>query len=683
MEQQDYNESFGFMNSLTEHEDNFQIIGQQEESEESQRVPLIRDLENNEYQQQTITTKCESVQYHDISSSSQVAINQKSSGEFDIKSDPILETQLNLQTNDTCDNENSDKLHSTIVKKENIIGKKRKRILLLNDDDEDSDNSENIKNKDDYECQISSQEPESKKNFDSFEGGEEADVESEDNEEISEIVVNPDALKAKFLLKTAIIIQDPDKKKKKKPNVLDSDEEDDQQTQSQIQTSIDDIGLVVENETFLDNEEVLPDSEVGDIIIFNEPSFERTEENESENMNEKLKQNEDINQPQAFENSTITPINKTVDENDQNGVHTEHEKNTAKVEVEENIDEVLDRIKPMADDDDFFKYKKSSDDEEDIKNINNEEYFGSPDKSVVQNLPKKRGPKPGSKRKISEQNPKIRQRRGDRYEKDFVDDSATSDDSSYSDSLTSSSESSSSESSVEEVISLPQPRGRPPDLKKLTPPTSITIKNISTQKESIAKKDRFYDQSRNIPDSVYFGDVKVPLHILHTRWNSSVEDKKCIKKHQQSYNLISVKKSPNIISSKQFIESDDPKLSTLKDLVKIAGIKINYTKLFDGIKSTDHKCMIIRRILAQKGISGEPTVAKCKKLRRDLQAKRESAELDKSVIINEGRTRRSRNLSSSKHHNNEQTSNTNLKNMQPEIFETLSKIKSVIDSDSE
>ena len=44
--------------------------------------------------------------------------------------------------------------------------------------------------------------------------------------------------------------------------------------------------------------------------------------------------------------------------------------------------------------------------------------------------------------------------------------------------------------------------------------------------------------------------------------------------------------------------------------------------------------MLLRRILAQKGMQGEPTVAKCKEIRRELQAKRESAELDKSVIIN-------------------------------------------------
>ena len=78
---------------------------------------------------------------------------------------------------------------------------------------------------------------------------------------------------------------------------------------------------------------------------------------------------------------------------------------------------------------------------------------------------------------------------------------------------------------------------------------------------------------------------------------------------------------------------DDPKLSTMKDFAKMSGLKLNYKKLFDGFHSTDHKIRIIRRILAHKGMNGEPTVAKCKKLRLELQAKRESMELDKSVII--------------------------------------------------
>lgn len=79
--------------------------------------------------------------------------------------------------------------------------------------------------------------------------------------------------------------------------------------------------------------------------------------------------------------------------------------------------------------------------------------------------------------------------------------------------------------------------------------------------------------------------------------------------------------------------TEEPKLSALREFIHLCGIKINYQKLFENISSTDQKCMILRRIMAQKGMEGEPTVAKCKKIRRELQAKRESMELDKSVII--------------------------------------------------
>lgn len=47
----------------------------------------------------------------------------------------------------------------------------------------------------------------------------------------------------------------------------------------------------------------------------------------------------------------------------------------------------------------------------------------------------------------------------------------------------------------------------------------------------------------------------------------------------------------------------------------------------------NEKCMLIRRILFSKGLRGEPTKIKCRELREEIQAKKESAELDKSVII--------------------------------------------------
>lgn len=64
--------------------------------------------------------------------------------------------------------------------------------------------------------------------------------------------------------------------------------------------------------------------------------------------------------------------------------------------------------------------------------------------------------------------------------------------------------------------------------------SSATCSNIVRKHESVKiiqpqrilgfkrkkKRDRFYDKSRNIPNDIYFGDVKVPLHILHSAWNS-------------------------------------------------------------------------------------------------------------------------------------------------------------------
>lgn len=63
------------------------------------------------------------------------------------------------------------------------------------------------------------------------------------------------------------------------------------------------------------------------------------------------------------------------------------------------------------------------------------------------------------------------------------------------------------------------------------------------------------------------------------------------------------------------------------------GIKINYSKLFEKVSSTNEKCRLIRRILYSKGLRGEPTVAKCKELKKEIQARKESLELDKTVII--------------------------------------------------
>lgn len=48
------------------------------------------------------------------------------------------------------------------------------------------------------------------------------------------------------------------------------------------------------------------------------------------------------------------------------------------------------------------------------------------------------------------------------------------------------------------------------------------------QREKRRKQDRFYDKSQDIPNSIYFGDVDVPLHVLHAYGDSDSDNDKRI-----------------------------------------------------------------------------------------------------------------------------------------------------------
>jgi hypothetical protein len=341
----DYNETFGFINALSEHDDGGYGIMQSQEIDGSG----TQKQESSDFTPpSTAAPPSDSVQYHDITSSSQVAINQKADDAFDIQSDPILEQQSSSQQQQVPLAAASSP-SNTITKKESAVGKKRKRIVV--NDDEDSDGSSELK-RDILSKAIDeeSQEHDEKNNEleNSAGGGDEADVESGENDEETSEIVNPDALKARFLLKSAIIIHDPDKKKKKKQRVLDSDDEDQQLQQPQVQTSIDDIGLVAENESEIQNED---EAVVGEgIIIFNDPpTFESAQEEEKsgekiEGAASEVARGDDAKEIPA-QTETTPPSD---DQKSEIQIKTEYK--SEKPENDDNIDEVLERIKPMADD---------------------------------------------------------------------------------------------------------------------------------------------------------------------------------------------------------------------------------------------------------------------------------------------------------------------------------------------
>lgn len=114
-----------------------------------------------------------------------------------------------------------------------------------------------------------------------------------------------------------------------------------------------------------------------------------------------------------------------------------------------------------------------------------------------------------------------------------MEGSSESEDTTYSESSSSSSRSS-DEDQPRRIIAKKSP------ILLQTKTFSVTRAPITRK---ISKKDRFYDKSRDIPNDVYFGDVKgeivqlnimqslqlklllltVPLHVLHTRWDSDAE----------------------------------------------------------------------------------------------------------------------------------------------------------------
>lgn len=111
-----------------------------------------------------------------------------------------------------------------------------------------------------------------------------------------------------------------------------------------------------------------------------------------------------------------------------------------------------------------------------------------------------------------------------------------------------------------------------------------------------------------------------------------------------------------------------------------------------GSKTFQERCERIRDILYRNGIEGEPTMAKCKKLKKQLKLKEEIAGLDPNAIIEskeekEGRPTRTTRRATRRNYVFDDTMEEMNKPLQSEIKEDtsqlLQKMKGFIDSDSE
>lgn len=79
----------------------------------------------------------------------------------------------------------------------------------------------------------------------------------------------------------------------------------------------------------------------------------------------------------------------------------------------------------------------------------------------------------------------------------------------------------------------------------------------------------------------------------------------------------------------------------LKRYIGLCGVRRNYKKLLGNCKSVRSKIAVLKKELEDLGIKGQPTIEKCKKLKKKRERAQEIAELDVSnIITTQGRPKR-------------------------------------------
>lgn len=191
----------------------------------------------------------------------------------------------------------------------------------------------------------------------------------------------------------------------------------------------------------------------------------------------------------------------------------------------------------------------------------------------------------------------------------------------------------------------------------------ILLKKKREEELALAKKkDRFFDKSRIIPNEIYFGDIVVPLHVLHSYGQQPCDDRStrslnnvasCKTYGKSNIALFRVVKlnpshsrlrSPLPNQLRRSPNYKNSRISMLKKYLSAAGVKQKEYRR--SIKHCANDAEIINammRILRSHGLQGDPTIAKCRQLRKKHdETEDDTDELDTSLIINpNGRALRS------------------------------------------
>ncbi|XP_033323629.2 uncharacterized protein LOC117218965 [Megalopta genalis] len=152
------------------------------------------------------------------------------------------------------------------------------------------------------------------------------------------------------------------------------------------------------------------------------------------------------------------------------------------------------------------------------------------------------------------------------------------------------------------------------------------------------------------------------------KMDQQVDEK--VEEEEENSDTIDDQKTEQVSSMKK-LKSSDRRIEMLKKYIRTAGIRVkSYNTVWAGCKSGAAKVRCLQELLEKNGVTGKPTLEKCKKVKELNEKLKDIAELNTSNIISEGRiTRAQRKRETPTEHR--------------EVRSTLKRVLRVVDSDSE
>ncbi|XP_032673411.1 lisH domain-containing protein C1711.05-like isoform X2 [Odontomachus brunneus] len=125
---------------------------------------------------------------------------------------------------------------------------------------------------------------------------------------------------------------------------------------------------------------------------------------------------------------------------------------------------------------------------------------------------------------------------------------------------------------------------------------------------------------------------------------------------------------------------DNKQIQMLKKYLKVAGVRIkSYQEIWADCHNNTERINRLKELLEKKGITGRPTLEKCKRAKKKNEKIKEASELDSSNILSEGRVTRARRSMEG----NKKPVIVETPPRHREARSTFKRLRSVVDSDSD